>query len=254
MTTRVSGLAVEEREGRPGRVRAVFVHGALDRGRSFTRSRRRLPELTTTTYDRRGYGDSLELGATADVTRHAADLAAVIGDKPSVVVGHSYGSIVSLVAAQEYPELVLSLGVYESPAPWENWWATAGGVATDERPDDPAEAAEWFFCRMVGRASWERLGEAERAQRRMEGRALLGDLDGLGRRKPYDPARIVAPVLAAYGSEGAPRHRRSVETLAAELEWCRPWVVNGAGHGAHLSHPDGFSAFVSAAAAPIEHP
>ena len=42
----------------PGAATVVFVHGSLDRGESFRRVMRRLPELTTVTYDRRGYQGS----------------------------------------------------------------------------------------------------------------------------------------------------------------------------------------------------
>ena len=42
----------------PGAGTVVFVHGSLDRGDSFRRAMRRLPEFTTLAYDRRGYQGS----------------------------------------------------------------------------------------------------------------------------------------------------------------------------------------------------
>src|ERR1700733_1186202 len=78
----------------------VLVHGSLDRAGSFTRVLRRLDDLHTVAFDRRGYNrsrDALPLNTTLD--GQIDDLLEVIDDRPAVVVGHSYGGDVALGAA-----------------------------------------------------------------------------------------------------------------------------------------------------------
>ena len=100
----------------------VLVHGAPDRSKSFTRLVDHL-DLPVTVYDRRGYGESLAAGAEGvGVDVHAADLIAVLDHTPSVVVGHSAGSAVAMLAATRAPELFLALGVWEPPMTAWEWW------------------------------------------------------------------------------------------------------------------------------------
>src|ERR1700684_4577013 len=88
-------LAVTERVPRAvseGSPVVVLVHGSMDRPTSFARVVRRLDDLHTVTYDRRGYHRSrraLPLNTTLD--GHIDDLLAVIGGRPAVGVGHSDG-------------------------------------------------------------------------------------------------------------------------------------------------------------------
>lgn len=224
--------------------RVVFVHGVMDRAASFRRVERRLPEVSTVRYDRRGYNDSLALGATDDIGRHAADLAALVGDRPSIVIGHSYGALVALLMGQEFPRRVNGLGCYEPPAPWEPWWSEQATSHAAERPTEAPAAAEWFMRRMIGDAAWERLDDATRHTRRSEGQALLGDLDGIASRRPHDPELIHLPTVVAYGTRSAERHRRAAAELAAQLPGARLTRIEGAAHGGHMSHPDGFAGFV----------
>jgi pimeloyl-ACP methyl ester carboxylesterase len=53
------------------------------------------------------------------------------------------------------------------------------------------------------------------------------------------------PVVAGSGSESSPHHQRTARTLA-ELAGPEggPFVIRGAGHGAHVSHPEQFAEFV----------
>ena len=101
----------------------VLVHGSLDRGTSFARVVRRLPDLHVVTYDRRGYHRSRPVAPLATTLEdHVADLVAVVDGRPSVLVGHSYGGDVALGAAAEAPDAVRAVGVYEPPLPWSDWW------------------------------------------------------------------------------------------------------------------------------------
>src|SRR5205807_3833549 len=64
--------------------------------------------------DRRGFGGSPAHGRV-DFERDAADVAELLGDGAHLV-GHSYGGVVSLLAAARNPQAVRSLTVIEPPA------------------------------------------------------------------------------------------------------------------------------------------
>ncbi len=235
----------------------VLVHGAMDRSASFGRAVRLLDDLPLVRYDRRGYGHSTDIGI-GDLEAHVADLIDVLGGRPSVVVGHSIGGVFALVAAQQQPDLILSVGTWEAPMPWAPWWpaSSAGGAAlgaaSQAVPDDGAagDAAERFMRRMIGDDRWNRLPPATRLARRVEGRALLADLRSLQRDgPPYDAGSLVPSVLAGYGTASAPHHQRASEELAKAVADGELMAVEGAEHGVHLSHPRDFAAFVRRAAA-----
>src|SRR5215210_7308903 len=113
-------LWVSERPGRGPLV--VLVHGSMDRSAGFIRTERQLAGRNVARYDRRGYGRSIDAGVATTLDDHVADLFTVIDGRPSVVIGHSLGGIVALVAAQREPELVRAVGAFESPRPWAPWW------------------------------------------------------------------------------------------------------------------------------------
>jgi pimeloyl-ACP methyl ester carboxylesterase len=220
----------------------VLVHGSMDRGAAFARVVGHLRDLHTVRYDRRGYGRSTGLGAP-DLAGHADDLLAIIGDRPAVVVGHSVGGVIALMAAQRAPELVRAVGAYEAPMPWVDWWPrrTAGALAWQAR--DPADGAELFLRRMIGDDRWEALSTASRADRRAEGPALLAELASARSGPAYDLAAIRVPVLIARGTAGAEHHRDATKALA-EAVGTEPFLIEGAQHGGHVSHHAAFAAFV----------
>ncbi|MFL5944299.1 MAG: alpha/beta fold hydrolase, partial [Gaiellaceae bacterium] len=98
-------------EGEP----AVFVHGSFGWGEETWREQRPLGEHNRLLLiDRRGFGSSAPDGRV-DFERDAEDVAELLGDGAHLI-GHSYGGVVSLLAAARRPEAVRSLALIEPPA------------------------------------------------------------------------------------------------------------------------------------------
>lgn len=214
-------------------MKVVVVHGGMDRASSFGRVARRLPDVALVTYDRRGYGRSVDAGTTT-LDGHLADLLDVVGTDQVVVFGHSLGGVIALLAAQHRPDLVRGVLAFEAPTPWASWWPRPETRSSLE----PGDEAERFMRRMVGDDLWQRLPPQTRADRRAEGAALVADLDSLDLDlAPFDTTRIHQPVTSAAGTDTTWWHRRAADELAAALPQGEPASVVGATHGAHLTHP-----------------
>lgn len=235
-----------EHGGRPGAPRVVLVHGSLDRSTAFLRVVRLLDDLTTVRYDRRGYARSLALGACATFQDQVDDLAAVVDGQPSVLVGHSLGGVIALALATQQPPLAQAVLAYEAPMSWMPWWpsSTAGSRATRDGDDD--SAAERFMRRLIGDERWDALPERTREQRRAEGPALVAELRSIRppAPAPYCPEQLTMPVLAVHGGRSEPHHQETARRLADLAPRGDLAVIDGAGHGAHLSHPAELAALV----------
>jgi len=235
----------------PGAATVVFVHGSLDRGESFRRVMRRLPELTTVAYDRRGYQGSRG-GGVVDLGGHMEDLLAIGAEARATVggavvaVGHSLGGDVVVGAALADPRAFDAIGAFEPPMPWLGFHRDRPGEARPWPPiaGDPGEEVERFFSRMVGAAAWARLSEQGRAERRADGPALVADFRSLrGEGPPFDVAALSVPsVFGMGGPTTQPHHRASVHWLGDHVPGAEVVEIPGAQHGAHLSHPDHFAA------------
>ena len=239
-------------------VLVVLVHGSLDRAGSFARVTRRLADLHTVAYDRRGYQGSRHVSSPVHTTvdGHVGDLLAVIDDRPAVVVGHSYGGAIALGAALRPggPDPILAVGAYEPPLPWLGSWANRPRPADEGRPaaagappdgDDPGDVAERFFRRMVGDTAWDRLAPEARAGRRADGVALAAELAAIRTSDaPFDVTSLAVPAVFGRGSASLPHHRDAVAWLVAHVPGSELVEIDGAGHGAHLTHPDAFAEFV----------
>ena len=257
----------------------VFVHGSLDRGDSFRRVMRRLPDVTAVSYDRRGYQGSRG-GGVVGLGGHIEDLLAVIEEartgagpaagssagrgRPVVAIGHSLGGDVVMGAALAEPALFDAIAAFEPPMPWLGFRRDvgagsgadggadggAGGVAAAAaaRPwpvvaEDPGVEVERFFSRMVGASAWAHLTEAGRESRRADGPALVADLRSFRSEvPPFDVTALEVPAVFGMGGPSSrPHHRRTVEWLGANVPNAVVYEIEGAQHGAHLSHPDHFA-------------
>jgi pimeloyl-ACP methyl ester carboxylesterase len=236
----------------------VLVHGAMDRASSMLRVRRALERACRVIrYDRRGYGRSLAAGPATSFAQHVDDLATLLGTRRAgSLVGHSLGGVVCLALAERAPELVGAVVAYEAPMMWEPWWpadsagrvsmATAAADGHDGTGGDPGDVAEAFLRRMLGDTRWERLPAPVRVERRAEGATLVAELRSVlsPAEAPYQPERVTVPVVAAFGSETQPQHRSGAEELARRAPHGVLEMVDGAGHGAHLTHPAAFADLV----------
>ena len=238
----------------------VLVHGSMDRSGGMLRVRRLLQgDHRVIRYDRRGYGRSRRAGPPLDVSQQVDDLVAVTGGRPAVLAGHSFGGVVCLALAERRPELVRAVLAYEAPQMWTPWWpaTTLGLQALGQVDGAPAageqagDAAEWFLRRMIGDEAWERLPPSMRAERRAEGPTLIAEMRSLRppAPAPYDARNVVAPVVAAYGSGSRDYHVRAAQELASTAPRGELAVIEGASHGAHLTHPAAFADLVRRAEA-----
>jgi pimeloyl-ACP methyl ester carboxylesterase len=221
----------------------VLVHGTLDRATSFARVRRHLADLDTVAYDRRGYASRVG-EPTGTLDDHVDDLLAVLDGRPAVVAGHSYGADVALAAAVRRPDLVVGMVSYEAPMPWQPWWPdhTAGSAAVHAAGSEAA--AEAFMRRMIGDERWERLPNRTKAARRAEGGAVVAELRSIRDRAPFDLTDVHVPVVVGVGTASAPHQRAAAPIVAELLPHATLVEIEGAGHGAHLSHPAEFAALV----------
>ena len=121
-----------------------------------------------------------------------------------------------------------------------------GGRSGDAPDGEDHDAAEWFLRRMLGDELWERLPPKMRAERRAEGPTLMAEMRSVRPPAPvpFDPSAITVPVVAAHGTETRPHHQQATEALARLVPRGELHVVEGAPHGAHLSHPDEFARLV----------
>ncbi len=223
----------------------VLVHGTLDRGNSFRRTMRRLEDVRVVTYDRRGYQESRGAEPPVGVDRHIEDLLGIlaeIGGSP-VVVGHSLGGLVALGATMAEPGRVSAVGAFEAPI---RWIPVEGG---NDRPawmahDDPAAAVESFFRGQVGAEAWDRLEPAARADRLADGPALITELASIGREPLFDVTELRVPAVFGGGGDSDRYHKEHLAWLAEHVPGAEMVEIAGAGHGAHLTHPDAFARFV----------
>ena len=224
----------------------------MDRAASFGRVMRRLVDTDVIAYDRRGYAGSLGAGVATRLAEHAADLGRVAdwsGADTVVAVGHSLGGTIALLLAAGDPPGLVGLGAFESPVPSLPGYRSEGGDLALEAASTggPPAGAEAFYRLLVGDRTWDRLRSTDRDTRRAEGAALVAELQDLRRPGGSPDLRSVrVPVVAGAGSVSPAAWRRPAEELVEHLSDAVLVEVAGAGHGAHLSHPDLFARYVGA--------
>jgi pimeloyl-ACP methyl ester carboxylesterase len=205
---------------------------------------RHLAGVPVLTYDRRGYGRSIAMEPATGIDEHVADLLALL-DEPSVVVGHSQGGNIALRAAVKEPDLFLAVGVWEPPTPWMPYWPPAAiKVLEFVHREDISDAADLLIQRMVGRRVWEAMPEETKDARRRETPALVNDVLSVERAEPWTVDSLKAiDVRLGYGTESWPHQQDATKRLAEALG-VDAYVIEGARHGAHVTHAAQFADWV----------
>jgi pimeloyl-ACP methyl ester carboxylesterase len=251
----VKETAARRAAARASAARVVLVHGAVERAAGFERVRACLGdleaasydrrgsgtagerELEVLTYDRRGSGTAREGEPAASIARHVADLIDVLAGRPASVVGHSLGGVVALGAALRRPDLVRSVGVYETALPWSSWWTPAERAAMLAEVDGN-----------VRRAGQQADADPERHARRLAAwHACRADVLALFA-APFEWERLATPLVVGVGAASRAPSARDSRRLAAALE-APLLVLPGAGHAAHRTHPELFVGLVRRAVA-----
>jgi pimeloyl-ACP methyl ester carboxylesterase len=240
-----TGLFIEH-HGPPSSPTVVLVHGAPDRSSGFRGVLPYLADHHVVTYDRRGYGHSLDLPQAESMMDHANDLLAVLDDcqDPPVVVAHSFGSNPTMLAASLRPGAMAAIGLWEPPTPWVEWWpedvyASIVKIATSSTPADDIEV---MYRGLLGRQVWDNLPPEVQHKRRAEGTAfqrdMASELD-----PPFDFDDVRTPALVGYGTETVLHHSEGAIRLVENLPRARLYEISGAGHFAPRTHPEAFAAF-----------
>jgi pimeloyl-ACP methyl ester carboxylesterase len=227
----------EHRSDAPDAPVVVLVHGVFDSCASFEGVIEHLqPDHTVLTYDRRGWGRSLDAPPATSLDDHARDLLAVLGERRATVVGHSYGGTVSLLAAVHAPERVAALGLFEPSMQWKPWWPSMDAIAAEA----PYEQTHF-------RAGLEGKPRRTREERERE-QALLAHELTLIADAPCTPEQLTVPRIVGRGMLSARWRFAATDHLRDELD-CELVEIDDAGHTAHRMQPKGFADFVRRAVA-----
>jgi pimeloyl-ACP methyl ester carboxylesterase len=240
------GLHVVERAGPTDQLPVVLVHGAPDRAKNFAAVLELLGDLAVITYDRRGYGRSVDARPVArDFADHAADLIAILAGRRAVIVAQSVGCNVAMAAAARAPDLVAALGVWEPPNAWCDWWpdpALRETATAYAEADDPDELGEQFNRKILGDERWDSLTERTRRLLRAEGAAFRADM-AAELRAPFDFAEVVAPTVIGFGTATSSGHADGARRLARIMD-ADLFVVPGGDHFAPISRPSAWARLV----------
>jgi pimeloyl-ACP methyl ester carboxylesterase len=210
----------------------LLVHGSVTGARLTWREQLPLAERWTLLLaDRPGFGESPPL-ARSDFEPEAL-LVAELLDEPMHVVAHSYGGVISLLAAAQCPGAVRSLTVVEPPAfgiarghPAVEAFVERGIELWTAGPDDPAAFLERFFVLVGSRPILGRLNP----ERERGARLLMGERYPWEAQIPLDAlAAAPFPKLAVSGA-----HDDAFEAVCdvlAERIGAERAVITGQGHG-----------------------
>jgi abhydrolase domain-containing protein 6 len=237
---------------RPGRPRAVFLHGFSDRPETFLVTASRLRGYDIVLPALPGFHDGVSPDHRYEVRRYAAwvgGLLDALGVRDAHLCGNSLGGATGLVLAAERPDLVRTL------VPLDAAGVEVPGVRSvhDEIRDgvnlfevrDPREV-DAFLARIFHRPP--RVGvaravlAADLARKADRYAAIMAHLRDEGERHQdrgsiVDLAAIRQPVLVAWGEHDSLFPVAVGEHLAASIPGARLHVFRDTGHCPHLERP-----------------
>lgn len=214
----------------PGQPQVILLHGTRDTAASFDAVAADLDGLDIRAYDRRGWGGNVRDGEPpADLAAHADDLLGLIKDRPATVIGHSFGGHVAIAAAIRRPDLVRSVGIWESTMPWAPWWQGEHGRLIRTARDNVAGKPPG-----TPQQNRDRRGFVAEATENLS--------------QHYDLADFTTPCIVGYGAANVPSFEMGMRALG-EVIGAEVFALPDATHMAHRDDPAGFARFVRRAVA-----
>lgn len=232
---------------------AVMIHCSLASSAAWGGLAKHLSgALSMTAFDLPGHGRSAEWDDRGEIQEVSARIAGTFCERPTDLIGHSFGATVALRLAVERPGLVRTLTLIEP---------VFFAVARRDRPDlgrrFEADQAAFMAARATGdhraaaRAFTALWGEGtewgdippEQQARLAEQMPLVAAADGV---LCDDTAGLLAdgvlqgvaqPVLLLEGSRSPRIITHVVSGLAARLPHAARGMIIGAGHMAPVTHP-----------------
>jgi len=187
---------------------------------------------------------------------------------PFVLVGHSYGAAVALIAALVQPERVRALALYEptlfalvdadTPAPndADGIRLTVADAATAIDAGDLHTAAERFIDFWMGNGAWARTPESRKepiadsvANIRAWGKALFDEPTPLA---AFSALNI--PVLYMLGANSPASSHAVARLLTPVLPHVEVVEFAGVGHMGPITHPDLINDAIAGFLQPLLHP
>lgn len=275
--TTLNGIEIQRwipQESQPGvePPAILIIHGAMDRSATFLRTRRRLSHRDVTVYDRRGYGRSIDANPIHTLRDHVDDIFTILDwmdAKRVLLVGHSLGGYLALVAASLGDPRIVGVNLYEAPATelTGDYDQVGGGSVEIAAEGTDADGAEAFYKMMIGQGMWDRLRDSDRQARRAEGTVLMrefADLRAGNTLVAWDD--ISQPITIGFGAESPTRFTTASTKIFQRLtrqqtpalqpgelhsdqhfvsgEYVRIKRIANASHGIHLTHPGEYAQFI----------
>jgi 3-oxoadipate enol-lactonase len=199
-------------------------------------------------WDRRGYGSSRSPTAPYSSVDDLVCVVESLADGAAVLVGCSYGGLVSVHCALDRPDLVSALvlvGPIVSGLDSTEHLFTRGGLWSGDRAAPDAQIAYWsevdpWFVAAQNTAARKRLAELLAAN--------LHNLeyDDALELSPHPAAlprlgEIAAPTLIIVGEHDIPDVHAHAGALQACIRGARRVVLTGSGHLPQLEVPDAFN-------------
>ena len=245
---KIQGLAVYRSRSTDSSVRVVLIHGAVDRAAGLIRVARQIGDAEVIRYDRRGYGRSDSVGSACTFEQHVDDLELIIGDRPTVLFGHSYGGSIALGAVSRGNPFVRAAVSYEAPRTWETWWPPPPDSSID-----PADAAEHFVRRMIGEDRWQTLPANSRSKLRSQGVLMVHELNTQTKQR-YSLEDTQIPLTFAVGDLSGDHAQKAAANFGDEASGARVVRLQGARHDAPMSHPGQVAQLIKDALQQISEP
>jgi pimeloyl-ACP methyl ester carboxylesterase len=245
----------------------VLVHGSFDDHRAWERIVLRLAEAyVVVTYDRRGHGGSSCPLGQGRISEDVEDLAGVLRAlelKAPLVVGHSYGSCITMLLGAHYPGLTGGLLVHEPPL----FTLLRDDASTRHLAEEASEhlrrAADLITVGAVaqgvrhfvdhaafGPGAWDTLFTSEIRRTCLANAGTWLDQSRDPERLAVRPELLAGyahPLVVSHGEASLPAYGQIATLIVVALPRSRRHVVRG-GHAPHLSHPADFAELVLACA------